>query len=144
MTGILAIETATDACSVAVYLAGQIRERHVIAPRRHSKLIFTLLEELLPGGNLRKQGVEAIAYGCGPGSFTGLRIAASAAQGLAYSSGIPAVPISTLATLAQRALRTGEVEATDTVLCTLDARVNEVYGALYVFDERLAVLQEGP
>jgi tRNA threonylcarbamoyladenosine biosynthesis protein TsaB len=144
MTGLLAIETATDACSVAVYLNGQLSERHAIAPRQHSKLLFALLEELLPGGNLPDQGIEAIAYGCGPGSFTGLRIAASAVQGLAYSSNLPAIAVSTLAVLAQSALRLGEVEAGDVVLCALDARINEVYGAVYVFEDNLAVLREGP
>ena len=79
MTGILAIETATDACSVAVFLNGEYNERHVIAPRQHSQLFFSMLEDLLPGGNLVEYGIEVIAYGSGPGSFTGLRIAASAA-----------------------------------------------------------------
>lgn len=144
MTGLLAIETATDACSVAVYLDGQLRERHTIAPRQHSKLLYAQLEELLPGGKLREQGVEAIAYGCGPGSFTGLRIAASAVQGLAYSSNLRAIAVPTLAVLAQSALHQGEVEAGDAVLCVLDARVNEVYGAVYAFEEHLAVLREGP
>lgn len=69
MTGILAIETATDACSVAVFLNGGYSERHVIAPRQHSQLLFTMLEELLQGGNLADNGIEVIAYGCGPGSI---------------------------------------------------------------------------
>jgi tRNA threonylcarbamoyladenosine biosynthesis protein TsaB len=144
MIGLLALETATDACSVAVYLEGETRENHTIAPRQHNKLLFTILEELLPGGDLRKHGIEAIAYGCGPGSFTGLRIAASTVQGLAYSSDLPAVAVSTLAVLAQSALREGAVEAGDSVLCTLDARINEVYSAVYAFENNLAVLQEGP
>ena len=93
---------------------------------------------------MREQGIEAIAYGCGPGSFTGLRIAASAAQGLAYSGNLPAIGVSTLAVLAQTALREGKVEEGDAVLCTLDARVNEVYGAVFVFEGNLAVLTEGP
>lgn len=144
MIGILAIETATDACSVAVCLDGEIRERHAVEPRRHSQLLFSMLEELLPGGNLVAHGIQAIAYGCGPGSFTGLRIAASAVQGLAYSCELPAVAISTLAVLAQGALRQGVINAQDTVLCTLDARINEVYCAVYAFADGLAVLKEGP
>lgn len=144
MTGILAIETATDACSVAVFVDGQIRDRHEIAPRQHSQRFFTMLSELLSDGNLADQGIEAIAYGCGPGSFTGLRIAASAVQGLAYSSKLPAIPVSTLAVMAQSALRQGEVRADDTVLCTLDARINEVYSAIYGYENNLAVLREGP
>lgn len=144
MTGILAIESATDACSVAVYLDGQIKERHAIAPRQHSQLLFAMLRELVPGGNLAEEGIDAIAYGCGPGSFTGLRVAASAVQGLAYSSHLPAVAVSTLAVLAQSALQQGVLTVKDTVLCTLDARINEVYSAVYAYDDSLAVLREGP
>ena len=144
MTGILAIETATDTCSVAVSIDGQIRERYEIAPRQHNQLIFSMLEELLPGGTLKEQGIEFIAYGSGPGSFTGLRIAASAVQGLAYSCGLPAVAVPTLAVLAQNAWRRGDVSANDNVLCTLDARINEVYSAVYQYEDELALLREGP
>ena len=63
MTGILAIETATEVCSVALYLDGDIAERHELAPREHSRRLFGMLEELLPGGDLRRAGVNAIAYG---------------------------------------------------------------------------------
>jgi len=144
MTAILAIETATEACSVAVFCAGQYRERHELTPREHSQRLFTMLAELLAGGELRSQGIDGIAYGCGPGSFTGLRIAASAVQGLAYTSGLPALPVSTLACQAQTALRLGLVDNGSTVLSTLDARINEVYCAVYGFEQGLAVLREGP
>lgn len=144
MTGMLAIETATDACSVAVFVDGRLSERHALAPRQHSQRIFTMLGELLPLGNLREQGIDVIAYGAGPGSFTGLRIAASTAQGLAFSSNLPAIPVSTLAALAQGALRLGVVDASDCVLCTLDARINEIYSAVYAYQDGLAVLQQGP
>ena len=144
MIGILAIETATDACSVAVSVDGHISERYAIAPRQHSQLLFTMLEELVPGGNLADLGIQAIAYGCGPGSFTGLRIAASAVQGLAFSCDLPAIAVSTLAVLAQSAWRQGEVGAGDTVLCTIDARINEVYSGVYAFEHNMAVLREGP
>ena len=144
MTGVLALETATDACSVAVSLDGILRERCVVAPRQHSQQVFALLGELLPAGRLDRQGIDVVAYGAGPGSFTGLRIAASTAQGLAFSSGLPAIPVSTLAALAQGALRCGSVQAQESVLCVLDARINEVYSAIYVFHDGLAVLQQGP
>lgn len=103
-----------------------------------------MLRELLPAGNLRKQGIDVIAYGSGPGSFTGLRIAASTAQGLAFSSDLPAIPVSTLAVLAQGALRLGHVSPDETVLCLLDARIQEIYSAVYAFVDGLAVLQQGP
>jgi tRNA threonylcarbamoyladenosine biosynthesis protein TsaB len=141
---VFALETATDACSVAVFLDGEPIERHALAPRQHSQLVFTMLGELLAPGNLATQGIDVIAYGAGPGSFTGLRIAASAAQGLAFSSNLPAIGISTLAVLAQGALRLGVVTADDTVLCAIDARINEIYSALYTYRDGLAVLQEGP
>lgn len=144
MTGILAIDTSTDACSVAIYRSGEYAERHVIAPRQHSQLLFAMLRELLQSGNLRNEGIGLIAYGCGPGSFTGLRIAASAVQGLAYSCDVPVVAISTLSVMAQTALRQGTTTVDDTVLCTLDARINEVYGAVYAYEDNLAVLKDGP
>ncbi len=144
MTGILAIETATEVCSVALYLDGEITERHELAPREHSRRLFGMLEELLPGGDLRGAGVDAIAYGCGPGSFTGLRICASAVQGLAYTSALPAIPISTLACQAQTALREGVVAEDATVLSTLDAGIHEVYYAIYRFQQGLPRLHLGP
>lgn len=144
MTGVLAIETATDACSVALLRDGVCTTRYRVAPRQHSQLIFSMLGELLQGGNLSEQGVDVLAYGCGPGSFTGLRIAASAVQGLAYSCGLPVVAVSTLSLVAQTALRLGIVSVGRPVLCTLDARINEVYSAVYVFVDGQALLSDGP
>jgi tRNA threonylcarbamoyladenosine biosynthesis protein TsaB len=144
MTNILAIDTSTDACSVALYMDGQYTELHENAPRQHSQRLFSMLRELLPDGNLREQGVDAIAYANGPGSFTGLRIAASAVQGLAFANDLPAVPVSTLACQSQTALRTGLVGTGDTVLSLLDARISEVYWALYTFEEQLATAVQQP
>ena len=107
MTGILAIDAATEACSVALYRDGEYRQCYERIPRQHSQRLFGMLRELLPSGNLRDQGIDAIAYGAGPGSFTGLRIATSAVQGLAYTNELPAVAMSTLACQAQTALRLG-------------------------------------
>lgn len=142
--GVLALETSTDACSIAVALATGVSRRHSIAPRQHSQRLFQLLDELLPDGDLRTHGIEVVAFGAGPGSFTGLRIAASAAQGLAFSSGLPVVPVSSLSLLAQGALRTGAVSESDTALCVVDARLNEVYAAAYRFEAGLAELCQGP
>ncbi len=143
MTGILAIDTATEACSVALYIDGDISERHEITPRQHSQRLFSMLRELLPTGKLREQGVDVIAYGCGPGSFTGLRIAASAAQGLAFANELPAVAVSTLASQAQSALRQALVTSDDSVLSVIDARINEVYAATYSFQQGLAHTSSG-
>lgn len=140
MTGILAIETSADACSVALALGdGEVRERFEIAPRRHSRILFDMLHDLVPGGDLRSHGVECLAYSAGPGSFTGLRIAASAVQGLAFSNGLPTIGVSTLACLAQAALEQGEVSSGGAVLSLIDARVGEVYCGIYHFERALAV-----
>jgi tRNA threonylcarbamoyladenosine biosynthesis protein TsaB len=144
MKGILAIETATEACSVALWRNSQVQQRHEITPRQHSQRLFGMLRELLPEGELRQQGVEAIAYGSGPGSFTGLRIAASAVQGLAYACQLPAIPVSTLACQAQTALREGLVEEGGVVFSALDARINEIYHACYRIQEGLPVMLAPP
>ena len=144
MTTILAIDTATEACSVALYRQGIISECYEIIPRQHSQRLMPMLQELLGDGDLRAQGVDAIAYGCGPGSFTGLRIAASAVQGLAFANNLPAIAVSTLACQAQTALRLGRIQAGDTVLSLLDARINEVYGAVFRLSQGQVQAQEGP
>jgi len=144
MTGILAIDTATEACSVALQVGNQCRELYEVIPRQHSQRLFGMLQTLLPDGRLRDHGVEAIAYGCGPGSFTGLRICASAVQGLAYAAGVSAVAVSTLAHQAQTALRLGMVDRGATVLSLLDARIDEVYYAVCHFEQGLAVVSHGP
>jgi tRNA threonylcarbamoyladenosine biosynthesis protein TsaB len=141
---ILAIETATDACSVAVCLNGSVREIHELIPRQHSQRLLGMLEELLPGGDLRGAGIEAIAYGEGPGSFTGLRVAASAAQGLAFAAELPAIGVSTLACQVYTALREGLVEPGQTVLSMIDARIDQTYFALYSTEETLPACRVGP
>lgn len=144
MTGILAIDTATEACSVAIYVDGNYRDLYEVIPRRHSQRLFGMLQTLLPDGRLRDHGIDALAYSCGPGSFTGLRICASAVQGLAYASGLPAIAVPTLALQAQTALRLGAVDAGAIVLSMLDARINEVYFAVCEFEAGLAVTRQGP
>jgi len=144
MAGILAIDTATEACSVAVYVDGEYRELYEVIPRQHSQRLFDMLADLLPDGQLQDHGIEAIAYSCGPGSFTGLRIAASAVQGLAYTSQLPAIAVSTLVLQAQTALRLGLVDAGSFVLSMLDARINEVYYSVCGFEGGLAVSRAGP
>lgn len=140
MTGILAIDTATEACSVAVYVDGDYREVYEVTPRQHSQRLFGMLQSLLPTGRLQDHGIDAITYSCGPGSFTGLRIGASAVQGLAYTCNLPAIPVSTLALQAQTALRLGQVNEDAVVLSMLDARINEVYFAVCQFENELAVM----
>ncbi len=126
---ILAIETATEACSAALLISDgeteNIYSRFQLAPREHTKLILPMLEEVLAEANIQLKDVDAIAFGRGPGAFTGLRIAAGIAQGVALSVGKPVIPISTLAALA---LQTNRKENDGkTIIAGLDARMDEVY-----------------
>lgn len=121
---ILAIDTATEACSAAVYHAGAIVERSELTPREHGERILTMVEEVLGEVGFRLSDLDGIAFGCGPGSFTGVRLAVSVTQGLALGARLPVVPISTLAALAQEA-------PGNRVLVALDARMEEVYWGTY-------------
>ena len=138
MTTILALDASTDACSVALANAVDTASIFEVIPREHNHRLFSMLRELLPDG-AAAAGINTLAFGQGPGSFTGLRVAASAAQGLAYTLGVPAVGISTLACIAQGGLRRGVLNAADTAMVVLDARINEIYAGLYRFENGLAV-----
>jgi tRNA threonylcarbamoyladenosine biosynthesis protein TsaB len=102
---LLAFETATEACSVALWVDGAARERFEIAPRRHAELALTWAEALLAEAGLSKSQLDAIAVGRGPGAFTGVRLAVAVAQGIALALDRPVVAVSTLAVLAAGAGR---------------------------------------
>lgn len=122
---LLAIETATEACSAAVYVDGEIEQRFALAPREHGRLILGMIDELMAEAQLTVSQLDAVAFGRGPGSFIGVRIAAGVTQGIAFGGGLPVVPVSTLATIAQ---------GTDhnQLLVAIDARMGEVYWGQYV------------
>jgi len=135
---LLALETATEACSAALWLDGEVRERSAVQPRGHSELILGMLDELLIEAGLRLADMDGLAFGRGPGSFTGVRIATGVVQGVAFAADLPVVPVSTLAALAQRAFRERNERH---VLAAFDARMGEVYwGAYEIGGEDLAVL----
>ena len=123
---ILAIDTSGEACSAALLTETGLHQRLTLEPRRHADLILGLAEGLLKEANLNLRELDALAFGRGPGSFAGVRIATGVVQGAAFAADIPVVPVSTLAALAQGHLReTGHAR----VLAALDARMNEVYWA---------------
>ncbi|MCB1761096.1 MAG: tRNA (adenosine(37)-N6)-threonylcarbamoyltransferase complex dimerization subunit type 1 TsaB [Gammaproteobacteria bacterium] len=125
---LLAIETATEACSAALLLDGEIALRYRVEPRRHSELLLPMMEELLAAAELSLGALDALAFGRGPGSFTGVRIATGVVQGAAFAADLPVVPVSTLAALAQRRHREcGE----DRLLPAYDARMGELYWGCY-------------
>ncbi len=141
MPNFLALETSTDACSVALLVDGRVATSFEVAPRRHNQRIFTMLHEVLGEGGLGSCSLDAIAYGQGPGSFTGLRVVASAVQGLGFSRGLPAVPVCTLSCQTQTAVRKGLVRPGDYVVSTLDAQIGEFYWRLLkVKEDGLEVL----
>ena len=127
---ILALDTATEACSAALLCGAAVHERHEIAPRRHAELILPMVDGVLADAGLGLQDLDAIAFGRGPGAFTGVRIAAGVTQGLALGAGLPVIPLSSLATLAQGATD-GAHHRSAVLLPALDARMGEVYWAAY-------------
>ena len=128
---ILAIETATDACSCALEWWGKITTRHVVEPRRHTELLLPMIDAVLADAQASLGALDAIAFGRGPGSFTGLRIACSVAQGLGFGADCPLVAVSTLQVLAAGMHRS---KGTPRVLVALDARMGEVYWGGFELD----------
>jgi len=125
---ILAIETSTTACSAALQVGDEIVEQFKIAPRQHSDFILPMVDQLLVEAGMSLKQLDSIAFACGPGAFTGLRIAAGVVQGLAFAVDIPVTPVSTLATMAHGAFREfGE----QNVLVANDAGMKEVYFGAY-------------
>ncbi|PKM22121.1 MAG: tRNA (adenosine(37)-N6)-threonylcarbamoyltransferase complex dimerization subunit type 1 TsaB [Gammaproteobacteria bacterium HGW-Gammaproteobacteria-14] len=121
---LLALETATDACSVALWHDGEVRERFVLAQRRQTELVLPMVESLLAEAGWALTTLDAIAFGQGPGAFTGVRVAVSVAQGLGYAANVPLVGVSTLAATAHHA---AAVHGDGNWLIGFDARMNELY-----------------
>lgn len=121
---ILALETSTEFCSVALYLDGKLFNKEILAERRHSEILLPMVQEQLEEAALALQQLDGIAFGAGPGSFTGLRIACGVAQGLAYATNLPVIGISTLEAVAQ------QIDE-QKIIVALDARMGEIYHAAY-------------
>ncbi len=145
MTSILALDTSSNACSVAVSMSGTLSAQFELTPRDHTHKLLPMIQQVLDQAGVPVAELDAIAFGAGPGSFTGLRIAAGVAQGLAFGLDIPVIPVSTLEALAvQRVLAVGAGNGAGTgtrgeqfpakgavIHALLDARMSEVYGASY-------------
>ncbi|RUO41320.1 tRNA (adenosine(37)-N6)-threonylcarbamoyltransferase complex dimerization subunit type 1 TsaB [Pseudidiomarina aestuarii] len=125
---VLALDTCTELCSVALQKGERLVTRQTLAPREHSQKILGFIDEVLADLDIGFDAIERLVVGQGPGSFTGVRIGVSIGQGLAFSHTLPVTPICTLEALAEQAWR--RYQATD-VIAAIDARMNEVYIARY-------------
>jgi tRNA threonylcarbamoyladenosine biosynthesis protein TsaB len=127
---LLALETATESCSVALLRGTDLFERSEVAPRRHAELVLPMAEAVLAEAGVTRRQLDGIAVGRGPGSFTGVRLAVSLAQGLALALDLPVVTVSSLAALAMQA------PADDApVLALIDARMGEIYAGAFTRDD---------
>ena len=142
---LLAVETATEACSAALYIDGIVTERFELTPKEHTRLILPMIDSLMADAGLKPQQLDALAFGCGPGSFTGVRIATGVIQGIAFGADLPVVPVSTLAAIAQDFFDNNKAQgerlkaklATFNVAFTaMDARMGEIFWGVYQRDEQ--------
>lgn len=127
---LLAIDTATERCSVALRLDGQVIERAAEQPRGHADLVLPMVESVLQEAALKLSDLDGIAYGRGPGAFTGVRIAVGVVQGLAFGAGLKTVGVSNLAAVAQQVARPG-----DRILVCMDARMEQVYWSSFAREQ---------
>ncbi|QDE31006.1 MULTISPECIES: tRNA (adenosine(37)-N6)-threonylcarbamoyltransferase complex dimerization subunit type 1 TsaB [Shewanella] len=134
---ILALDTCTETCSVALTINGDVYARIEDAPREHSQRLLPMVDDVLAEAKVTLVDIDMIAYGRGPGSFTGIRICTSMTQGLALGLDLPVIGISTLTAMAQMAV---SQHGASQVLCCIDARMNEVYWAQYIAKDGIAIL----
>ncbi|MCX7087915.1 MAG: tRNA (adenosine(37)-N6)-threonylcarbamoyltransferase complex dimerization subunit type 1 TsaB [Methylococcales bacterium] len=128
---LLAVETSTEACSVALFIDGEVQERFELAPKTHTKLILPMIDALMASAELKPQQLDALAFSRGPGSFTGVRIATGVIQGIAFGADLPVVPVSTLAALAQDFFMRSAITVAYTAM---DARISEIFWGVYQYN----------
>jgi len=124
----IAIDASTEACSVALYLDGQVFSKFELCPQSHSVVLLPMIDALLQEHKVALTDLDGLIYGQGPGSFTGVRIGIGVAQGLAFGAGLQTVGVSTLQAMAQQAY---EDEGQTNVFAAIDARMSEIYAGHY-------------
>jgi len=132
---ILALDTCTEMCSAAVLFEGQLFERSELTQRGHSEKILTMLDAVMADAGCSLADINVVAFGRGPGSFTGVRIGVGVAQGIAFARQLPVVPVSTMAAVAQIAI---DDYAATCIAVAMDARMGEVYAGHFVEENGLA------
>jgi tRNA threonylcarbamoyladenosine biosynthesis protein TsaB len=141
MTKILALDASTDACSVALTIDGVTSHIFELAAKSHTQRLLPMVDEILAVANCQLQDLDAIAYGRGPGSFTGLRICMGVVQGLAFGANLPVIPVSTLQAMA-KGFATENPRNSLPLLIALDARMDEIYWGLFSADETPQALSD--
>ncbi len=137
---LLALDTTAEGCSAALWHDGTLYEQSTLAPRGHTRYLLPMVKELVAESGIPLSDLDAVAFGRGPGSFTGLRIATGVVQGLAYGLDIPVVPVSSLAAVAMQAVRLGYADAeAQGIAVAFDARMGEVYWGCFVSQEGTVV-----
>jgi tRNA threonylcarbamoyladenosine biosynthesis protein TsaB len=134
MTTILAVDTSTEACSVALQIGNETIAQYADEPRSHSRLLMPMVQQVLAEAQIKVNQLDAIGVSIGPGSFTGLRIGFAAVQGMAYGADIPVTPVSTLELIAATFKRQQNIQAGD-VITLLDARMSEFNLGRYRLDK---------
>jgi len=134
VTNILAIDTATPACSVALLRGEELLTRHKLASREHTRLLLPMVDELLNEAAMELSEVDVIAFTAGPGSFTGIRIGFGVVQGLAFGADLPVLPVSSLETLAYTAIRKLQLPSNTHIIPMFDARMSEIYWAQFYYN----------
>ncbi len=131
---LLAIDTATECCSAALWVDGKMYHRSTVQARLHAELILPFIDELLQEASIKKQDIQGFIVGHGPGAFTGVRIGVGVVQGLALALNVPVVAVSNLETLAFHAYSQLKTTEERTIVVATDARMNEVYWARYTIN----------
>lgn len=131
---ILAFDTSSEACTVALQAMGQVYFKHELKARQHNELLLPMIKQLLEEAQIEFEDLDAIAFGAGPGSFVGVRIAASVAQGLAFAAQKPVVKLSSLQIMAQTAHHDQQVKK---VMIAMDARMQQAYIGEYQLQDKL-------
>jgi tRNA threonylcarbamoyladenosine biosynthesis protein TsaB len=139
VTRVLAVDAATEVCSVALLCDGDVRVRSIEAGRGHAQQLLAMVTELLAEAQISWSMLNGIAASIGPGAFTGVRISVSVAQGLAFGAGLPVVPVTTLEAMALQVLE----RDSDRAIACLDARMGEVYWACFAADAARGLIAAG-
>jgi tRNA threonylcarbamoyladenosine biosynthesis protein TsaB len=134
---LLALDTSTESCSAAITINGVLYQQQQLTQRGHSTLILGMLDQLFKQADASIADIDALAFGRGPGSFTGVRIGVGVAQGIAFARELPVIPVSTLAAVAQAAY---EQTQQHNIAVAMDARMDEIYAAIFQVQDGSVVL----